>query len=269
MRVLSWKVCGQLAALARRQIDAVLERAPDVLALQEVSTGNYSDWCESLLGAGYSVASAIDLTGAPYPETAPPIRRRYFNLTAACGQLAPLAGLRFEDPEQQAVAFPEKYIAASVVVDGARVEIHNADVPPSETLGLIKVHALQAIRGRVDESPDRPLVLCGDFMTPQSEDDTGVTTWATTHAKYAGEWEAAERSILEHPVLRDVYRERHESGTRFAVSKYTRGREHRYDHVFASPQLETVSCVYLEEWLTAKLSEHAPVEAELAPAAPV
>jgi len=266
MKLLSWKVCGQLAALAQRQIDAVLERAPDVLALQEVSAGNYTEWRESLMGAGYSIVSAIDLTGVPYPEMAPPIRRRYFNLTAARAPIAPLAGLKFEDPAQGAVAFPEKYLAASVLTDGAPVEVHSADLPPSETLGLIKVHAFQAIRRRVDSSPDRPLVLCGDFMSPQAEDEDGVTTWAAGHAKYVDEWDAAERSILEHPVLRDVYRVGHEAGARFPASKYTRGTPHRYDHIFASPQLETVSCGYLEGWLEEKLSDHAPVEAELLPA---
>ena len=266
MRILSWKICGQLAGLAQRQIDAVLERAPDVLALQEVSAGNYSEWCAALMGAGYSIASAIDLTGVPYPDMSPPIRRRYFNLTATRGALAPLKGLRYEDPEQAAVAFPEKYLAAAVLLDGTAVEIHNADVPPSETLGLIKVHALQAIRRRVDESPERPLVLCGDFMTPRAEDEDGMRTWAGTHASYDDEWDAAERSILEHPVLRDVYRERHQPGTPFPVSKYTRGTGHRYDHIYASPELETVSCAYLRQWLSEKLSDHAPVEAELRPA---
>jgi len=263
---MTWKVCGQLAALARRQIDAVLERAPDVIALQEVSAGNLDDWRESLEGAGYSIASTIDLTAAPYPLAVPPIRRRYFNLTAARGSITTLDGLEFADPEQAAVALPEKYLAASVVVDGVPVEVHNADVPPSETLGLIKVHALQAILRRVDASSDRALVLCGDFMTPRSETDAGVKTWATEHSTFTDQWEAAERSILEHPVLRDVYRETREPGTRFAVSKYTRGTPHRYDHVFASPQLRTVSCTYLEQWMTGKLSTHAPVEAELVPA---
>lgn len=264
MKILSWKVSGQLGALARPQIDAVIDREPDVLALQEVSLGNYDDWCESLMAAGYSIVSAVDLVGVPYPEMAPPIRRRYFNLIATRREIAPLKGLRFEDPEQLAVAFPEKYLAARVLVDGVPVEIHTADVPPSETLGLIKVHALQAIRRRVDESADRPLVLCGDFMTPRSEDENEITTWAGTHAKYNEEWKDAELAILEHPELRDVYRELHEPGTPFPASKYTRGTPHRYDHIYASPQLETVSCTYLSDWLTEKLSEHAPVEAELA-----
>jgi exonuclease III len=262
---MSWKVCGQLAALAQRQIEAVLERGPDVVALQEVSAGNYADWCEGLMGAGYSIVSAIDLTALPYPLTVPPIRRRYFNLTAARAPLAPLAGIKFEGPEKATAAFPEKYLAASVLADGQAIEVHNADVPPSETLGLIKVHTLQAIRKRVDAAPEGPLLLCGDFMTPRSENDRGMTTWAAGHSTFSEEWEAAERSILEHPFLRDVYLEGREPGTRFAVSKRTRGTPHRYDHIFASPALRTVSCAYLEDWMSRKLSDHAPVEAELVP----
>ena len=262
---MSWKVCGQLAALAQRQIEAVLERGPDVVALQEISAGNYAEWCEGLMGAGYSIVGSLDLTALPYPLTVPPIRRRYFSVTAARGPIAPLAGIKFADPEKAATAFPEKYVAAAVLIDGAMVEVHNADVPPSETLGLIKVHTLQAIRTRVDSAPDRPLVLCGDFMTPRSETDRGMTTWAAGHSTFTEAWEAAERSILEHPVLRDVYLEGREPGTRFAVSKYTRGTGHRYDHIFASPELRTVSCAYLEDWMTGKLSAHAPVEAELVP----
>ena len=265
MKVLCWKVCGQLGALAERQIAAVLERAPDVVALQEVSAGNYADWREGLMGAGYSVVAALDLTDLPYPLTVPPIRRRYFNLTAARVPLAPLRGIEFEDPEKATAAFPEKYLATSVLSDGTTIEVHNADVPPSETLGLIKVHTLQAIRKRVDAAPDLPLVLCGDFMTPRAENDQGFTTWAAGHSTFTEAWEDAERSILEHPVLRDVYLEGRPPGTRFAVSKYTRGTPHRYDHVFASPGLRTVSCAYLEDWMSKKLSDHAPVEAELVP----
>jgi exonuclease III len=263
MKVLSWKICGQLAALAQRQIEAVLEREPDVLALQEVSAGNYTEWSESLSGAGYSIVSAMELTELPYPQMSPPLRRRYFNLTATRRPLVALEGISFDDERQAAVAFPEKYMAARVSVDGRPVEIHNADVPPSETLGLMKMHALQAIRRRVDESAGRPLVLCGDFMTPRHETEAGLTTWAGTHAKYDAEWDAAERAILEHPVLRDVYFDVHEPGTRLPVSKFTRGTGHRYDHIFASPELETVSCTYVRKWLTRKLSDHAPVEAEL------
>ena len=77
------------------------------------------------------------------------------------------------------------------------------------------------------------------------------------------EWDAAERAILEHPTLRDVYRERHPPGEQYPASHLTRGVRRRYDHIYASPELETVRCSYLTDWLAEGLSDHAAVEAEL------
>ncbi|MGI9081495.1 MAG: endonuclease/exonuclease/phosphatase family protein [Thermoleophilaceae bacterium] len=266
MKILCWNIGGRLGAVALKQIDAVLSRAPDVLALQGVSKGNYPDWRDGLEGAGYSLLSAIDLVDVPYPEMAPPIRRKYFNLTAARHPIDALPGLSFEDPERAATAFPEQYLAACVRVTGVEpIEIHNAEVPAGEMLGVIKMHAFEAIRRRVDQSPDRPRILCGDFKAPHAEDDEGLEVWTAGHPRLREEWEAAERGVLEHPVLRDVYREQHEPGTPFAVSYLTRGTPHRYDHIQASPELESAGCRYVSDWLTQKLSDHAAVEAELAP----
>src|SRR5215212_6918330 len=156
VKILSWNVNGRIRSAARHQIDAVLSRAPDIVALQEITMGSYPVWSEGLMEAGHSVVSAVDLVRAPYPESIRQIRRKYFNLTAARHPVAALPGLFFDDPEQAAVAFPEKYVAAGVLLGGAQVEIHNAHLPPGSTRGIIKVHAFQAIRRRVDESPRRP-----------------------------------------------------------------------------------------------------------------
>jgi len=268
MRILSWNIGGRLGAVGLEQIEAVLGRAPDVLALQGVSKGNYPNWSESLTGAGYSFVSALELVEAPYPEMAPPILRRYFNLTAARHPIEALPGLSFEDPKRAATAFPELYVAASVSVARAQaVDVHNAELPLGESLGVIKMHHFEAIRRRIDECSERPRILCGDFKAPHAEDDEGLEVWTAGHPNLREEWEAAERAVLEHPVLRDVYRERHEAGTPFAVSCIPRGMPHRYDRILASPELETVRCDYVDEWLTQKLSDHAAVEVELAPVA--
>ncbi len=60
MKVLSWNVNGRVKGAARRQLDAVLNRDPDVIALQEVTRGNYAVWCSGLTSAGYSVRSTVD-----------------------------------------------------------------------------------------------------------------------------------------------------------------------------------------------------------------
>jgi len=206
------------------QVAAVLGRSPDVIALQELTLASYPQWCDALLGEGFSVASTIDLVRAPYPTTRPPIRRRYFNAIAARGAVAPLPGLDFTDPEQARVAFPEKYLAARVVIDATGLELHNAHLPPGSTRGVIKPQAFSAIRRRTD-AVSGPIVLCGDFNTPQREDATSVTTWASSHPALCDEWDAAERSVLENPRLRDVYRELRDVDAPFAASHFT-GRPH-------------------------------------------
>lgn len=242
MKLLSWNVNGRVKDAWQRQRDGVLDEAPDVLALQEVTLASYPAWCQELLAAGYSVASSIALVRLPYPEVEPPIRRKYFNLIAARGRIAALPGLAFQDPAQARVAFPEKHLAVRAVIDGMGVDVHNAHLPPGSTRGAIKMHAFRAIRERIDEPTSVPRVLCGDFNTPQSEDDEGVTTWASAHPEFRDEWDAAERGVLAHPILRDVYREQHPAGKPYPGSHLTRETPRRYDHVFASPELATVRC---------------------------
>jgi endonuclease/exonuclease/phosphatase family metal-dependent hydrolase len=262
MHVFSWNVNGRLGKAADAQIEQVLELAPDVIALQELTSRSYPAWSARLLAAGYSVASTIDLVGVPYPMTEPQIHRKYFNLTATRMPVAPLPGLAFEDPAQAELAFPEKYLAVAVRLPSRPIEIHNAHLPPGSTRGVIKIQAFDAIRKRVDRRPSLPRILCGDFNTPQAEDDASLTTWASAHPDVVN-WDAAERLILEHPELRDVYRECRHDGEPFAYSHLTRGTPRRYDHIFVSPEFQAVRCRYITDWLVKKLSDHAPLEADL------
>jgi endonuclease/exonuclease/phosphatase family metal-dependent hydrolase len=159
VRVLSWNVAGRAEQL-EDQRDAVMTRAPDVLALQEVSPRTYARWRAGLLRAGYSVVSAVELARLPYPPPPypkrvrqRPIQRKNFNLTAARHAIAPLRGLRFTDPDHARLAFPEKFIAAEVSFHGRLLEVHNAHAPPGSTRYVLKPQALAAVRRRVDERP--------------------------------------------------------------------------------------------------------------------
>jgi endonuclease/exonuclease/phosphatase family metal-dependent hydrolase len=143
------------------------------------------------------------------------------------------------------------------------VDVHNAHLPPGSTRGEIKLQTFRAIRQRIDEPTSAARVLCGDFNTPQAEDDEGVTTWASAHPEFRDEWEAAERSILTHPTMRDVYREHHPPGKPYLASHFTRGIPRRYEQIYATPELSSVRCRYLTDWLAKGLSDHAAVEAEL------
>jgi exonuclease III len=289
MKIVSANVNGRVKSAARRQLDAVLEHEPDVVALQEVTTGNYSDWCQGLTRAGYSVLSTVDPVALPYPPPpypSPPfparfeggrdqIRRTNFNLLAARHPIAALPGLSFPDPEEARFGFPEKFVAARVSIAGLEVDVHNAHVPPGAGRGLLKVHAFEAIRRRLDEQPDRPRVLCGDFNAPWDEDADGprIEPRRKWPEEIKQRWVEAERAIVANPELSDVYRDVHRPGQPFPASHFTgRGQSltgHRYDYVFATGDFETRRCEYLTGWLERddhgrRLSDHAPVIAELA-----
>lgn len=52
--------------------------------------------------------------------------------------------------------------------------------------GIIKPHAFEAIRRRVDVATELSQILCGDFNTPLKEDDDGVTTTDTRRLRRCG-----------------------------------------------------------------------------------
>jgi len=131
MKLLSWNVAGRQRGALAAQLEKVLGQQADVVALQEITAKTYAPWVEGLVGAGYSLASSIDLLAIPYPE---PIKRKNFNLVATRGRIAPLPGLTWPDAEEARVAFPEKYVAALVECDDLQVEVHNAHLPPGSAL---------------------------------------------------------------------------------------------------------------------------------------
>lgn len=287
MKVISCNVNGRVRAALGRQATALLGREPDIVALQEVTKGSYADWCQRFAEAGYEVVSTADLLALPYPAPpypSPPfppkardhiqghIERKNFNLIAARYPIGMLSGLAFEEPSEALYAFPEKHVAARVTVDGREIEVHNAHLPPGVSRGAIKAHAFEAIARRVAEEAGNPKVLCGDFNAPWSEDADGPVS--EFRRKWPEEvkrrWIEAETAVIANPRMRDVYRDVHARGERFPASHFTGGTPHRYDYIFASPELKTASCAYLGDWLegaktNGRLSDHAPVEAELSP----
>lgn len=258
MRVLSWNVNGRVKKALRSQLQKLRERSPDIVALQEVTRESYGPWCEGLTAKGYSVVSSFELLAVPYSD--PTIERRYMNLIAARHPLALLSGLSFDEPDQARMAFPEKYLVARVIVDGVAIDVHNAHLVPGSSRGIVKVHMFEAIRRRIEQPTASARILCGDFNTPRREDDSSLTTWARRHDSA---WDRAERSVLEHPELRDVYRALRKRGEAFPVSHFTGVTRRRYDHIYASPELHPTACEYLSSWLRSGLSDHAAVEAEL------
>ena len=273
MKLLSWNLSGKTGPAAEEQLAEVLKAEPDAVALQEVVPGSLETWAQGLLAHGYTVVSSIELLAVPGPqhEKKPRrIRRKNFNLTASRFPLAVLPGLAFREAGVRDRAFPEKYLVTRIRAKPGTFDLHNAHLPPGSTRGIVKVETFEAIRKRLDEPTPVPRVLCGDFNTPWEESDEGIKTAAHRHPGERQRWDEAERMILEHPELSDLYRANRSPGDDFAVSHY-RGRGDRrvgcrYEHVYVSAEFDLRSSrvEYLEPLLDRGLSDHAPVAATLA-----
>jgi exonuclease III len=263
MRVISWNSNGRYGSALERQIAAVCDREPDLVALQEVRAESVGEWRESLERAGLS--NMIDSSDLREMESLSRrvYRRIYFNLVASRWPVERHPALELE--------FPERYLAATVDRDGDDFEIHAAHLPPGSTRGLVKVEMFEALHARLAIASERPRILCGDFNTPQIEREDGtVEFWGAKHPSHRQRWDAAERSIVlglaEHD-LADVFR---------AVNGYSatdvswvvrRGEKQwgrRYDHIFASRRLNATSCRYLHDWREQRLSDHSAIEADFA-----
>jgi endonuclease/exonuclease/phosphatase family metal-dependent hydrolase len=137
MRLLTWNVQESGPRRVRDQLEVLLEREADLIALQAVSTSGYQEWRAGLGRAGYSVVDSVDLARVAYPPPPYPkgikqrqINRGGFALTAARHESVALQGLHFDDPEERRFAFPEKFIAAEMAVSERVIEVHNAGAPP-------------------------------------------------------------------------------------------------------------------------------------------
>ena len=152
-------------------------------------------------------------------------------------------------------------------VGGRAVEVHNAHAPPGSSRYVLKPQALAAVARRVDERAEVPQILCGDFNTPQPEQEgQPIRTFAGRYPEVREMWDRLSAD-LEHPRLRDAYKQVHRAGDpwpyshRVTRSKHPQGR--RYDHIYVSDHFTVQACHYKIKWLDEELSDHAAVECGL------
>lgn len=246
LRLVSWNVaCRKDRA---RQAAVLLEREPDLIALQEVTRASAPEWRERLAESHLRyTADTVDRLDE-YP-TANLIASRW-----PLHELPPLVTPR-----------PERFLSVMIETDQGPVELHNAHIPDGasnklgKVQGFVDLYASLAYRSKV------PRVLCGDFNSPELELSTGEVQVFGDAVKHPI-WPAAERSVVEQLScfgLRDVFRQLH--GYERAEGSHTvrgTGASRRFDHVFAPPNLSARSCLYHHEWRAAGLSDHSAVEAD-------
>ena len=192
VRLITWNVARRVTALAA-QAAALGGRAPDVIALQEVTARTRPLWEAACTTLGLPhVACTLD---AADPARAPASRRRTGVLLAARAPLEPL-------PDLLPVPWPETALAA--LVDG--VEVHTVHVPNAAN-GPIKPETLAAVRAGL-AARSGPRVLCGDLNTPRREHPDG-TVWSFARdgrgrlrAPRAGFWDESELGVV--PGLGEV-----------------------------------------------------------------
>ena len=272
MRVISWNLNGRVAK-AKMQCEALMKREPDVVALQEITATTLPILRDQLVKHDFRyLIDSFSQLGTTTPLAGP---RRYGLVIASQHPLD------YQNHLTSSFVWPEKFLAGTLKQNGTQIDIFTTHVPPGSSNGWIKIEILEKIYQLLATHSRQPRILCGDFNTPQAETTTGeVITWGQsvdTHGRAAifktfrggagARWDTAERQVLvglREFDLADMYRLLH-GYAKQEFSWYTRrqgkliGR--RFDHVFASAQLQPARCEYLHTFREAGLSDHSAIEA--------
>jgi exonuclease III len=261
MRLITWNV-ARLRARLPDQAAALAQRKPDVVALQEVSRQTLPLWQHAfaLMGMGH-VRSSL--------EAAPGTRPRATAVVVAS------RGPQREVAYAPSVPRPESALWTAVETGDRAVEVLCLHVPNAAN-GWIKPQTLQAVRADLSAAEACPRIICGDLNTPRRERASGeVISFARDgrgrlRAERGTEWDEAELGVvpgLRELGYRDVYRALHGYGDPAPSWTWKRIAGHgggwRLDHIFASPDLEPISCAYHYAWRDEGLSDHSALEADL------
>jgi exonuclease III len=280
VRLITWNVNRRVEQLAA-QAAALAGRAPDVIALQEVTARSWPLWRAAFTTIGLPhFACSLDTAD---PTRQPIGRRRTGVAIAAREPLRPAAPLPVPWPETtvaaEVAAAPTPSTAATTASTAAPapVVVHAVHVPNAAN-GWIKPDTLAALRAGLATGAG-PRILCGDLNTPRRElpDGTVLSFARDSRGRLRSErgepWDAAELGVV--PGLRelgfaDAFRSVNGYGSREPSWTFGRISGHgggwRLDHIFASAELHVAAARYHHDWREAGLSDHAPLEADVGPA---
>ncbi len=260
MRLISWNVQRRVRDGLHRQLEAVASQAPDLVALQEVTTSTGPLLKNLLPDLGLAhVAVSLDLVSEARAD------RRRARSGVLIASRWPFNLMRTRPPS---VPWPERILSAVVSSPCGPLELHAAYIPnvatgPAVGRPWLKAETFEAIFARLARRSRRPRILCGDFNVPLAEQPDGTIVPFGRPGRHAD----AELAILRDLGrfdLGDVYRALHG----YAVQEFSwcgRVRGYRLDHIFASRSLNAAECRYLHEFRQARLSDHSPIEALFRP----
>jgi exonuclease III len=251
--LVSWNVAGRKSRLDD-QAERVLELAPDLVCLQEVTPVTAGPWSERLTEAGLVPALA------PLPRA----REGSRPLAVLTAAREPAEVVPVDD-----VPWPERVLA----VRAGGLEVVNVHSPISPKPGLVKVRTHEAVFRHV-AGGSGPRIVLGDLNTPRREHPDG-TVWTFARERNGrlrrerGErWDAAESALirgLEQHGFRDAFRVLNGFDSREPSWEWPRtGGGYRLDHLIASAEVSVTTCSYRHDWRREdKLSDHSALVAEL------
>ena len=278
MRLISWNANGRVAA-TRDQVEALRERQPDTVALQEVRRTALDCLKTELSKIG--LLHSVDSSSLAANSAVLVGPRQYGELIACRWPLSALPPTDFRIP------WPERVLSAHLDSPSGRIEIHTTYIPVGESNGWTNTETFEGIFERLACASIHPRILCGDFNSPQKElSDGTIVTWGqeilgSGEIVMDGTWrdrtgredtllrlDIGERNVLEALArfdLPDVFRSLHGYQVQ-EFSWYWKSGERRigrrFDHIFASPQLNAVRCQYIHSFREMGLSDHSPIEAD-------
>jgi exodeoxyribonuclease III len=248
VRLITWNVARRIAVLPD-QAAALAARAPDVVALQDVTARGWPLWEAALAALG------LDAVYSP---------------GARMGVV--LAGRDLEPAEPLPLPRPESTIGGRV----SGVTIHTVHVPNAAN-GWVKVRTLEAVRAALEASSG-PRVLCGDLNTPRRESPDGTVLSFARDSKgrlrpeRGSEWDDGELGVVPRLAelgFQDAIRTLHGYAEPMRSWTFPQNKGGwRLDHVFASAELRVTASRYHHDWRIAGLSDHSALEADLTPPAP-
>jgi exonuclease III len=271
LKVISWNTAKRLKHV-EGQIDFIHQTRPNVIALQEIIPSTETVFLSQLNKSYPYKASSFELANDLSVLT----KKRMF------GELIlSKFPIRAKDPNLAKVLWPERLLSVSIEIGKQNVSLHTTHIPPGSSNGWIKIQMINGIVSYLIANAEKETqILCGDFNTPQLENETfGVITWGQKLNKaeqpiirknIRGDdgklWDASERSLFvelhKHGIV-ETFRQANPSDYNSYSWSYSReGKlfKRRYDHFFANSTLKVVSCNYLDP--PPGLSDHLPICAE-------
>ena len=270
MKCITWNLKG-ISGKASKQMDAIIQLQPDIIAFQEV-TLNSIDIIRKQLSSSYaSIVNSLELV---QDKSVLVGARRYGVLIASNYKIQTL------DPKLFDIPWQERILSANIIHPKDTIEFHTAYIPPGSTNRWKKIETLEGIYKRLAVQTDTKRILCGDFNTPQDElvkygavtfaqkiNKIGVPKLKESFRGGSGKrWDEGERKILEglrKYNLIDAYRHIHSIPKKAYSFEFVRkGKvvsQRRFDHFFCSKECYPISAEYLDKLRRNKLSDHSPL----------